>query len=92
MRRDTPFKGHGTCYEKHAWNKVSPSSVKLGDTIVAAAGLGKVTRVIPFSGLMEFAVTGKNGNVRASGSPLTYYSTEVVYIHDDKKCKCQEED
>jgi len=70
---------------------VRPDAIGVGDTIVAAAGLGVVTAVHEMATMIEFSVSGRNGNHRSSGSPLTYYKVEDVYLHDDTKCKCRKD-
>lgn len=91
LRHDCPYRQHNTAFTRHFWRKVKSTDVKVGDTLLAAAGLGRVTKVTNIGSLLEFTVTGKNGNVRASGSPLTYYKVEDAYLHEDKKCKCSED-
>jgi hypothetical protein len=92
LRHDTPYRQHKTAYARHFWKRVRPSDIGVGDTIVAAAGVGVVMAIREIGPLIEFSVAGKGGNVRSNGSPLTYYKTQEVYLHDDKKCKCKEDD
>lgn len=92
LRHDTPYRKHPTAYHRHFWTKTKADMVEVGDTIVAAAGLGMVKLVEEYDGLIVFTVTGRNGNSRASGSPLTYYKGQDIYLHEDKRCKCKEED
>lgn len=91
MQRGSPYPQHDTAYARHRWVKAMPSEVGVGDTIVAAAGLGVVTAVYERERLIEFSVSGRGGNHRTNGSPLTYWKGQEIYLHDDSKCTCKKD-